>query len=205
MRARSVRLGLLLVVACVFAGFGCGKAPPVDPSANQTPPRLPVANLPVPALLNAFPPAEPQLRGAVIGDLKPFSVTSPDFEKSLLTHPLPRPRLAFALPKNQTVQIELPRALDRALLNCWRIYLAHYYKVEMKPRGDLQARFNDDMAFAGASSRLDTHLKATIINAPNGLRKISWGECGDILRFLAQSAQSVVQQARDQTHRTPLS
>lgn len=201
MRTRPLQLsGLLLVLPVIFGSFGCGKGPTKGSSATPPVPKLPTA-----VTINGFPPPEPQLRGAVVGDLKPFSLRNPGFKESLLAHPLPKLRLVFALPgKNETVQVELPRAVDNALLDCWRTYLAHYYKVEMEPRGGLQARVNADMAFAAAGLRLDNQLQAITIKAPNGLRKISWGESGDVLHFLANSAQSVVQQARDQTRKIPL-
>jgi hypothetical protein len=142
-----------------------------------------------------FPLPTPALQGTVRGQLEPFRQTKQDLRESVLSHPLPKIMLVFSVAHEQT-EVELPEEAVKSIETCWRFELAHYYKKEITPTEDPQEKHRDTLNLAVAISHLDSDLQAITIQTPTEKRKISNDEAGEILKFIGDSAKSIVAEAK---------
>ena len=141
-------------------------------------------------------PPKPAVQASVAGQVRPFKLTRGGLKASIFAHPVPQLWLVFPPVRNAAkVTIKLPSDATKSVLDCWAAELEYRYKKAFEA-GSLQKRVNDDYALGRVNVSVLSKLQSLDIDAPTGRRKISDDEAGRIIRFLAESAQNVVEQAK---------
>ena len=180
---------LSLLPILVFASIQCSKT--TSEAGAQERPKIV-------AVPGAIKPPAPALQGTATGEVQSFKFRQQGLKASVLAHPVPQVSLLFVLGEKQasTVKVELPPEARKFLLDCWKAEIAYYYKraFESSP---LEKRINEKYALGRVNQSVLSNLETVTIDTPTGKRRISWDEAGDLVRFMAEAAQQVVEQAKE--------
>jgi hypothetical protein len=176
----SIRLLFVLgVVACLT----------VPTSIAQTDSKVTVA-----PVSNSSPPA---LEAKAAGEVKPFKLTRSGLKQSILDHPIPEATLVFVMhDKDTKITVQLPEQAKKLLLECWHAELTFYYLREFEFH-DLQTRISERNVFGSVVGNVHAKLQTLTIDTPAGRRKISVNEAVSLTDLLNNSAQCVVNEAKD--------
>ena len=184
MNKKQRRGGLTLFLILILASISSRVT--LQAVAQKTREAVPVA---------IYPP-KPAVQASVGGQVKPFKLMRGGLKASIFAHPVPQLWLVFPPVQNASkVTVELPSDATQSVLDCWAAELEYRYKKAFEG-GSLQKRVNDDYALGRVNVTVLSKLQSLDIDAPTGRRKISDDEAGRIIRFLAESAQNVVEQAK---------
>ncbi len=184
-KCRQCILALLLVLA-------------LSPGARLQPQQ------PQPVTPTVIPSPKPTLQATADGELQPFKLMGKGVRASVFAHPVPNVYLVFPASQNSPkMTIELPPEAKKPLSDCWKAELEYYYKSGFESR-PLDKRIQDSYALGRANMSVLSRLERIEINTPNGKRKISGDEAGDLVKFMAQSAQQIVEQAKESKRLMPV-
>jgi len=150
-------------------------------------------------------PPTPVLEGKAHGDVKPFKRTHTSLKASILAHPIPEAALVFVVTEkhNAKINVRLPAGAKKPLLECWRAELTFYYLRAFEVH-DLQTRINERNVFGGVVAKVQAQLQTLTIDTPTGRRKISHNEAVSLTHLLNNSAQKIVNEAKDSVGAKPI-
>jgi hypothetical protein len=150
-------------------------------------------------------PSRPALEAKAFGEVKPFKRTRPSLKASILAHPIPEASLVFILPdkKDSQVTVQLPKEAKKLLLGCWKAELTFYYLRAFEVH-DLQTRINEANVFGNIVGDTHVQLQKLSIDTPTGRRNISLNEAVSLTHLLNNSAQKVVNEAKESVSRKPV-
>jgi len=150
-------------------------------------------------------PPRPALEAKAEGEVKPFKRTHSDLKASVMAHPIPEATLVFTLKdkKETKVIVQLPDEARKLLQECWHAELMFYYLRTFEIH-DLPTRINERMAFGNLVEDTHAKLQELTIDTPTGRRKISFNEAVRLTHLLNNSAQCVVNEAKDSVGAKPI-
>ena len=158
----------------------------------------------IPGPVSISPPA-PALEAKAEGEVKPFKRTQLDLKASVMAHPIPEATLVFTLKdkKETKVIVQLPEEAKKLLKDCWHAELMFYYLRTFEIH-DFETRINERAAFGKLVGDTHAKLQELMIDTPTGRRKISFNEAVRLTHLLNNSAQCVVNEAKDSVRRKPI-
>lgn len=150
-------------------------------------------------------PPVPSLEAKAVGDVKPFKRTHSDLKASILAHPIPEATLVFVLhdKNDEKVTVTLPAAAKKPLMDCWKAELTFFYLRAFDVH-DLQTRIKERNEFGSVVANVQAKLQTMTIDTPTGKRKISLNEAVSLTHLLNNSAQRVVNEAKESVGAKPV-
>ena len=146
----------------------------------------------------------PAIQGTATGEIEPFILNGDDLKTQLSLHPAPKVWLAFPVSKSKTQsavtdsgeqatdKVELPVEAVEIISSLWKVALMSRYKLYVAEIPDSKSYQQEMYKIANAGEAADRELRKLEINAPDGKRKISEDEAGEIIRFINISAVNVI-------------
>ncbi|HXD33881.1 MAG TPA: hypothetical protein VN643_22370 [Pyrinomonadaceae bacterium] len=161
-------------------------------------------NIVVPAPVSIYPPA-PALEAKAVGDVKSFKRTRSDLKASVLSHPIPEATLVFVLrdKRDAKVIVKLPEEAKKPLTECWHAELTFFYLSTFEVH-DLETRIRERETFGSVVANVQAKLQKLTIDTPTGRRKISLNEAVSLTHLLNESAQCVVDEAKESLRGKPV-
>jgi len=128
----------------------------------------------------------------IAGDIPDYEIWEKSLE-SLQTFPMPQ--FSFVFDSKTITRDELPEDVRKILGAHWQEALKYFYTVRFNKPPDGQAYYKLTIAWLAYCSKTDRGLRDSLIEAPNGPRKISETEARTVWGFLNRAALDVMDKA----------
>ena len=129
------------------------------------------------------------LLGTLVSDVPLTLAPGDSFDESADKTSLPKLSLEFLNPQSEKVRLELPSAATD-ILSDYLHYRLHYCSLQRTERSSEAAQKRDGDLLRKANE-IRNALLAVDINAPDGMRKITYEEAGNMIEFVSKASDSI--------------
>jgi TonB family protein len=136
----------------------------------------------------------PADEGGILGDTPEYKIRGNNLDYLMSFR---RPDLQIVFNSSQKLNVESSKKIGKILDSHWKEAIEFYYKYNLKKFSASENPTDEMLKWTLRANKNQDKLQENFIDAPNGNRKISNNEAGDLLAFLNHTAIDIMEKAKD--------